>query len=164
MRVALAHHVWATLALMDELAKLPPEQLETFVPGTYGPVIETLRHLVEADSNYLAVVSKHGHDPVDCTDWSLDQLRDQFARQGQGWEQLMASELDPDKVLVRRRADGSETHAPAGLRLAQVVHHSSDHRSQVATALTSLGVEPPDIDVWVFGRAHGLITEVPPQG
>jgi uncharacterized damage-inducible protein DinB len=42
-----------------------------------------------------------------------------------------------------------------GFRLAQVVHHGTDHRSQVCTALTSLGVTPPGIDLWSFGEATG---------
>jgi hypothetical protein len=37
----------------------------------------------------------------------------------------------------------------------KVVHHGTDHRSQVCTALTSLGVEPPDIDVWAYAREFG---------
>jgi hypothetical protein len=37
-----------------------------------------------------------------------------------------------------------------------------DHRSQICTALTTLGVEPPAIDVWDFGIETGRITEVPP--
>ena len=58
--------------------------------------------------------------------------------------------------------DGSETHAPKGIRLAQVIHHGTDHRSQICTALTQLGVEPPEIDVWAYGVASGRITEVAP--
>jgi len=42
-----------------------------------------------------------------------------------------------------------------GLRLAQVVHHGTDHRSQVCTALTSFGLTPPEIDLWSFGEATG---------
>ena len=37
-----------------------------------------------------------------------------------------------------------------GIRLAQALHHGTDHRSQICTALTTLGVEPPEIDVWAF--------------
>ena len=49
-----------------------------------------------------------------------------------------------------------------GLRLAQVIQHGTDHRSQVCTALTNLGVTPPEIDVWSFGEATGRMWEVPP--
>ncbi len=50
---AFGHHVWATLTLMDTCATLTPEQLDASVPGTYGPIIDTMRHLVGADAAYL---------------------------------------------------------------------------------------------------------------
>ncbi|HEX9124342.1 MAG TPA: hypothetical protein VF984_13465, partial [Actinomycetota bacterium] len=62
----------------------------------------------------------------------------------------------------RHRDDGSETHAPVSIRLAQVLHHGTDHRSQICTVLTTLGIEPPAIDVWDFGLQDGRVVEVPP--
>jgi uncharacterized damage-inducible protein DinB len=50
-----------------------------------------------------------------------------------------------------------------GIRLAQALHHGTDHRSQICTALTTLGVEPPAIDVWDFGVQDGRVTEVLPR-
>ena len=50
-----------------------------------------------------------------------------------------------------------------GIRFAQALHHGTDHRSQICTALTRLGVEPPNIDVWVFGKEAGRNLEVEPQ-
>jgi len=63
-------------------------------------------------------------------------------------------------MVVRRRDDGSESHAPLGIRIAQVIHHGTDHRSQVCTALTNLGIEPPAIDAWDFGWENGRLLEV----
>jgi uncharacterized damage-inducible protein DinB len=57
------------------------------------------------------------------------------------------------------RADGRVTHATVGIRLAQVLHHGSDHRSQICTALTVLGHEPPEFDVWAYGETIGLVRE-----
>ena len=54
---AFAHHVWATLRLIDTCLALSPEQLETSVPGTYGSILETMRHLVGGDSSYLSVLT-----------------------------------------------------------------------------------------------------------
>jgi uncharacterized damage-inducible protein DinB len=51
-----------------------------------------------------------------------------------------------------------------GVRLAQALHHGTDHRSQICTALTSLGVEPPAIDVWDYGLANGRVTDRMPTG
>ena len=63
-----------------------------------------------------------------------------------------------------RSDDGSEIYWPKGIRLAQALHQGTDHRSQICTALTTLGVEPPsiDIDVWDFGEQDGRLVEVPP--
>jgi uncharacterized damage-inducible protein DinB len=54
-----------------------------------------------------------------------------------------------------------EVHDPIGIRLAQVLHHGSDHRSQICTALTSLGVTPPEIDLWAYARETGRERAVP---
>jgi uncharacterized damage-inducible protein DinB len=77
------------------------------------------------------------------------------------WSRLLGEDLDPDAVLVRHHDDGSETHTTMGIRLAQALHHGTDHRSQICTALTTLGVEPPAIDVWAFAEQDGRVVEVP---
>jgi uncharacterized damage-inducible protein DinB len=51
---AFAHHVWATQPQVDACLALSPQQLGTAVPGTYGSILETARHLVGADSSYLS--------------------------------------------------------------------------------------------------------------
>jgi uncharacterized damage-inducible protein DinB len=159
---AFDHHVWATLRLIDACLALPPDQLGTTVPGTYGSIMDTIRHLVGADRSYLAFLSDGRLPRIDEDDLDLDQLRAVMADNGPVWTWLLEQDLDPDTLLVRRWDDGSETHAPLGIRLVQVVHHGSDHRSQVCTALTTLGVEPPDIDVWAFGVADGRVVETSP--
>ena len=41
------------------------------------------------------------------------------------------------------------------------IHHGTDHRSQVCTALTSLGIEPPAIDAWDYAEQGGRVSVVP---
>jgi len=159
---AFAHHVWATLRLLDVCQELGPEQLETAVPGTYGSILDTMRHLVAADSSYLFVTTRGRTQPIDEEGMALPALRAEFEGHGDAWASLLAEGPDPDEVLERHRDDGSETHAPIGIRLAQALHHGTDHRSQICTALTTLGVEPPSIDVWDFGERDGRVVEIPP--
>ena len=63
--------------------------------------------------------------------------------------------------VVAHRYDGTQSHSPAGIRLAQALHHGTDHRSQICTGLTALGQEPPEIDVWAFGDETGTVFESP---
>jgi uncharacterized damage-inducible protein DinB len=159
---AFAHHAWATLRLIDACTELTPEQLATAVPGTYGSILDTMRHLVGSDSWYLHVISGGAHPAHDDEDGlGLPELRAATERQAEAWSRLLESGIDPDRMIVRRRDDGSETHAPLGVRLAQAVHHGTDHRSQICTALTTLGIEPPWIDVWDYAQAVGRSREVP---
>jgi uncharacterized damage-inducible protein DinB len=159
---AFGHHVWATLRLIDACLLLSPEQLETAVPGTYGSILDTMRHLVGADSSYLFVTSGQRTARIDEDRMDLAELRSIMQGHGPEWSRLVAQDLDPDAVLVRHRDDGSETHAPMSIRLAQVLHHGTDHRSQICTALTTLGMEPPAIDVWDYGAQDGRVVEIPP--
>lgn len=159
---AFGHHVWASLRLIDACLPLSPEQLGTAVPGTYGSILDTTRHLVGADASYLSVTSGGRTPVIDEDHMDLPELRVAMEGHAAAWSSVLAAAPDPDEVLVRHRDDGSETHAPMSIRLAQALHHGSDHRSQICTALTSLGVEPPFIDVWDYGEQDGRVVEVPP--
>lgn len=151
---AFAHHVWATERLIDACTVLTPDQLNAPAEGTYGSIIATLRHLVSSDGWYLTFFpSVEPPAAVDEEeDLGLDELRAAITANGAAWNRLLAAETDPERD-VPEHGDGWEFHAPLEFRLAQVIHHGSDHRSQVCTAMTNLGLTPPEIDVWAYGDA-----------
>jgi uncharacterized damage-inducible protein DinB len=160
LRDAFDHHVWATLRLLDACRSLTGQQLETAAQGTYGSIIQTARHLVATDTWYLHRLTGRAHiDEEDGLD--IAQLREVMEGNGAAWSELLKTDLDPDAVVVVKVDDGSEFHAALGIRLAQVIHHGTDHRSQICTGLTTLGVEPPGIDVWDFGEQVGRTEEIP---
>jgi len=159
---AFGHHVWATLRVIDTCLELGPQQLETAVEGTYGSIIDTVRHTVGADSSYLFALTGGRIARIDEDRMDLSELRATMEANGTAWTTVLAEDLDRDAIIVRRRDDGSETHAPTSIRLAQALHHGTDHRSQICTALTTLGVDPPAIDAWDFGLQDGRVVEIPP--
>ena len=160
---AFAHHAWATLRLIDTCIPLSPLQLETAVPGTYGSILETVRHLVGADSWYLFDVTGERTFRIEEDQMDLQELLAAMESDGVAWSALLAQDVDPAAVVKEvDEDDGFERDAPIGIRLAQALHHGTDHRSQICTALTTLGVEPPDIGVWGFGLSDGRVIEIPP--
>ena len=70
----------------------------------------------------------------------------------------------PESVVVEYEESGYETHAPLGIRLAQALYHGTDHRSQVCTALTALGIQPPAIETWDLAREDGRMFTIESTG
>ena len=152
---ALAHHIWASDRLLETCASLTREQLVTPVPGTYGPIIATLAHMVATDGWYLSFFLEF-ENPIaeEDTDVTIDQLRAVNAANGERWQSILAEDRDPESDIVEH-GDGWDFYSPLGFRLAQAVHHGTDHRSEIWIALTNVGVTPPDMDLWAYGEATG---------
>lgn len=157
---AFGHHTWATIAIVDACSPLTEEQLATTVPGTYGSILDTLRHLVGGDASYLSVLTGGLVAEIDETAMGLADLRATMVDNEPAWAALVAAAPDPDATVTRHRDDGTDSLAPMSIRIAQALHHGTDHRSQICTALTALGIEPPDIDVWAFAHKDGRLSEV----
>ncbi len=131
---------------------MTPAQLATPASGTYGSILETLRHLVSTDCWYLTFFRDEPAAIEEGAETSLPELRAAILGNGIAWMALLAGDPDGERDIVEH-GDGWDFHSPLGFRLAQVVHHGTDHRSQVCTALTGLGIEPPAIDLWAYGEA-----------
>jgi len=152
---AFRHNTWATIELFDVCATLTPEQLAAPTPGTFGSIHETLQHIVSSDSWYLTffrdegVVRIHEDRPIELRD-----LRVAMTSNDALWAGVLDEWPDADREI--EDVDGNGRYvSPVGIRLAQAVHHGTDHRSQVCTALTLFGIEPPDISVWRYGMVTG---------
>ncbi|HXG25528.1 MAG TPA: DinB family protein [Candidatus Binatia bacterium] len=156
---AFRHHAWANDRILEACANLTPEQLTAPVPGTFGPILDTLRHLIGSDNWYLWVITDGRHPEIDEDNAGIPELQAGAKLAAKGWADLLAGDVDPDAMTIRRGEDW-EFHAPLGVRLAQAIHHGTDHRSQVCTGLTSLDIEPPDIDLWAWAEATGRAREV----
>ena len=159
LRDAFGHHNWASLVVLDACAGLTDEQLIATVPGVYGSILDTLRHLVEADVWYLHTLTDPRVPTIDESTMRVAELRAEMALNGPRWHAFLERELDPAQDVAFGNSIG-ETHAPMGIRVAQVLHHGTDHRSQVCTILTALGIAPPSIDLWDFAQLDGRLVDV----
>jgi uncharacterized damage-inducible protein DinB len=159
---AFAHHVWATLRLIDTCLSLTPEQLDAPVPGTYGSILETMRHSVGGDTYYLSHLPGDPAREIGSSEMDLRQLRAAMEADERTWIELLKADTHPGVVVTDVDGGGYERDASVGIRFAQALHHGTDHRSQICTAITMLGIEPPLIDVWAFGAETGRVLERPP--
>jgi uncharacterized damage-inducible protein DinB len=160
---AFRHNAWATTQLLEFCRDLPAEQLTTPGTGTYGGVLETFNHIVQADARYLRrlagsapawVDSDGGMDPgdVDLESVDLDQLHSRVDETEKLWEEFLSEPFDAERVII---LDQGAYQAHAGVLVAQALHHGNAHREQICAILTGAGKQPPDVQAWAYADATG---------
>ncbi len=152
---AFRHNAWATGDLLRVCQALTETQLQTTAPGTYGGVLATLQHVVRSEAGYCARLT--GEEPS----WdrraeespSLGELTGRVDELTTRWEQFLATPFDAERTFVIRWDDGLDYDVPAGVVLVQALHHGNEHRTQVCTTLSAIGMAPPELGVWEFAEA-----------
>jgi hypothetical protein len=61
-----------------------------------------------------------------------------------------ASQVQTGDTVQIKWYDGSLHDVPKAIILNQAINHATEHRSQVMSILTQLGIEPPDLDSWTY--------------
>jgi uncharacterized damage-inducible protein DinB len=158
LRSMFEHHLWATEVLIDHLDRLPAEQLDASVPGTYGSMIDTLTHMIDADSRYLLRL----RDPspplaVDRVGVPLAQLRSDMSGHRGRWDEAL-DDLEAGRLhaAILGRDDYPDTDPAESMLLIQAIHHGNDHRTQICSTLGALELPLPEIDGWDFwADPHG---------
>jgi uncharacterized damage-inducible protein DinB len=148
---AFQHHNWATLKLIRHLQELPAAAQAATSAGVYGEVLATLSHLMAADGRYLDDLAGVPRQPRTEPDEAvaLDVLADRVRDHTVRWRMTLAR-LDEIDVTLPARPDRPELPHATNLLIAQALHHGTDHRTQICTALAVNGFEAPDIDVWAY--------------
>jgi uncharacterized damage-inducible protein DinB len=149
------HNTWATHQVLQACASLTNDQLNTTVTGTYGSIIATLRHLVSSEGGYCRRLT--GEEP----DWYANRDNDpdiaELARRvddlASRWERFLAEPFDAERLFIIPWHDGIDRDVPAGIVFNQVLHHGNEHRTQLNTTLTAIGVQTPDLGLWDFAEA-----------
>src|SRR3979490_3220072 len=106
------YKTWATLRLIEYCEGLPDEDLDATIPGTYGTIRETLRHLVDAEEGYYSILTRGRFrtrqeaeafvppDPLPDGPVPLEELAERIRRLGPGWEALAPDEDLPGRDVT----------------------------------------------------------------
>jgi uncharacterized damage-inducible protein DinB len=145
-----SHNLWANLLILDQCSALTDEQLEDSIPGAYGSIIKTLRHIVRAEQAYLSRISTGQQYifPEDTPPMTIPEMIETARKTGLGLIEW-APKISADDV-VRIDWDGTATDVSKTIILTQVINHATEHRSQIMAIMTELGVEPPDLQSWAY--------------
>lgn len=153
------HNTWANLTLLAACEGLSDEQLDTSVPGNYGSIRDTLLHIVGSEVSYVNRVNGHlpGEPPKDDEFPGFELLKHDAEWCGAELLQL-AQQAQPSDIVTQVRR-GSRAQYPLTGLMVQVINHSTEHRTQVATTLTQLGIQPPEMSGWEYMAATGQLSD-----
>ncbi len=157
------HKTWATLRLIEYCQGIGEAHLDATIPGTYGTIRETLRHLVDTEEGYLhRVTGEPRSERLPDGPVTLDELAERIRRMGPRWEELAQ---DPE-LASRDVVTGDGRRVPAAVPMAQAIHHAGDHRGHVMSILGARGLdlpEPNGLDLWGYAESTGIMREATPN-
>ena len=148
----LRHNTMMNQRLLEACRDLTAEQLATTVEGTYGGIGATLVHIANGQVGYaprFVAPERPDRLPEDPFP-GFAALTERFDLGNALLEETAARAGEQQEIEVSGDDPPGAWRIPAALLLLQAVNHATEHRSQVATILTQLGIEPPAMDGWTY--------------
>ncbi len=150
-----AHNTWSNLKLLDFCAQLDDAQLDSTAIGGYGSIRKTLSHILRAEIGYVTRVTGDP-SPVALVPGQLltiDEMRE--AARWTGRELLRLATGARTETRVTEESDTERVDYSLASLIVQAITHSVEHRTQINSVITSLGLEPPDLSGWNYMEESG---------
>jgi uncharacterized damage-inducible protein DinB len=156
------HNTMMNERLLEACRQLSSDQLDAAATGTYGSIGSTLVHVANAQLGYAArLLDVERREPLPEDPFpGFEAVTERFARGNAQLEEAAAKAGQDRKVQVTGDDPPGTWWMPVSLYLLQAVNHGTEHRSQVATTLTQVGIEPPEMDGWTYFFASGQMVDV----
>ena len=151
------HNNWANQKIIETCFTLTDTQLDSEPQSaTKGSIRGTLSHLVTSQRGYLALLTLPVKERPR-TQLAFSELQDSANKSGEGLVALVREKLGtlPDRLQT---TDGY--FVDPWVVLLQVINHATEHREQIKSMLSALGVTPPDIDGWDYGEATNTLVPI----
>ena len=157
----LKHMAWANQKTIEHLMTLPPGALQAFATNPEWKVAEIIRHIVASGNFYVyritgsAPTDRNENEVLPVTSEDLSSLAkrallvDEALLECEKLEDIQVEFLNHEKKVVKRWRSTI---------LSQSVHHATEHRAQIASALEAKGFTPVDLDeldLWSFESDQG---------
>jgi uncharacterized damage-inducible protein DinB len=147
----LAHMAWANAKTITHLQSLPEEALSAYATNPEWHVAEIIHHIVDSGDHYAFRISgipalTQPDDP--CIDdvkeiADLARLKEQAAIVDKAL--LDCADLDDIQIEFMNYEDKLVKRWRSTI-LSQSIHHATEHRAQLASALEAKGFKSLDLD------------------
>lgn len=162
----LRHMAWANQETIKHLQTLPEESLKAYATNPEWFVAEIAHHIVDSADHYVlsitgqvALTSKD--DPCIADIEKISDLA-RLAEQAAIVDRMLVAAADLEDTWLDLENDNGKFQRLRSTVLSQAIHHATEHRAQIASALEAKGFEPinlDDISLWDYEKyetANGL--------
>lgn len=156
-------HYWARDQLLAGVTQVQAAQYTQPVAGGLGSIRDTLVHTVNAEEIWFARLK--GQSPTSLADPAETPTPDALIQRWAASETAVRAYLNrlaADRLTQSTRYTNTKGEAftgPVWQILLHVLNHATEHRAQVSTTLTGLGISHPAMDMIVYFR--GQTRELP---
>lgn len=154
----LAHMAWANQKTITHLQSLSEESLAAFATNEEWNVAEIIHHVIDSADQYAFRISGIPAltQPGDPCIEDVREIADLARLKGQAVtvdKALLECEtLDDIQIEFKNYRDIMVKRWRSTI-LSQAIHHATEHRAQIASALEAKGFKPIDLDeldLWAF--------------
>jgi uncharacterized damage-inducible protein DinB len=159
----LGHMAWASQKTFEHLQTLPEESLKAFATNPDWFVGEIVHHIVDSADHYAYRISgkpaltQPGDPCIDDVNVIADLARVKVQAAKVDGLLLECEKLD-DIQLEFTNNEGQLVKRWRSTILSQAIHHATEHRAQIASALEAKGFAPvnlDDLDLWSYEKSQG---------
>ena len=151
------HNNWANKQIIEACFALSDQQLDAEPQSaTQGSIRSTLTHLVSAQRGYLALLTL----PVEArptAPLAFSELQESLRISGEGLLALAGDEHNFPQTRLQTR-DGF--YVEPWVVMVQIINHATEHREQIKSMLSAVGLTPPDIDGWDYGDVNQALIPI----
>jgi uncharacterized damage-inducible protein DinB len=153
------HNNWANIQMIQACSALHDEQLDTEPhSATKGTIRQTLLHLVSSQRGYLALLTLPVEERLKHIEpLKFEELKQSAIASGEG---LLALLKDETRFPTTRLQTTDGYHVEPWVVLLQIINHATEHREQVNSMLSALGLAPLDQDGWSYGEFTNALTPI----
>ena len=150
----IRYNNWANQQVLAACKDVSESQLTAMIPGAYGSIRDTFKHLLRAEADYINRIT--GNRPQPSFKWedgpSLAEMSAFAAQVGEAFMDTI-QRIRPTQI-VHEEEDGQTIDYQARQLFMQVVNHGIEHRTNITTFLNSHGLPVPEVDGWGYMWAH----------
>jgi uncharacterized damage-inducible protein DinB len=151
------HNNWANQKIIQACYILSDEQLDAEPHSvTKGTIRRTLLHLVHSQLGYLSLLTMPVQERPDVAP-TFAELLESAHKSG---ERLLALARGEKEAFQSQLVTKDGYYTQPWVVMLQVINHATEHREQIKSMLSALGVTPPDIDGWDYGESTNSLVPI----